>query len=119
MTCIEKLKEIRPHLTDSDVREYIRLTCPHSFDIMATPDWCDSTRCDACWNREVSEDIPREFEYQFNEYYKAHITVLERHDHRYQGYVIYKVYREIEDGSFGVKWFSEVEMRNMLKMRIE
>ena len=57
MTCVEKLKELRPHLTDRGIEDYIMDCCPASFGIMENSKDCGSyvlyDECVACWNREI------------------------------------------------------------------
>ncbi len=57
MTCIEKLRELNPWVTDSNVPECIKSYCPSEFGIMANTKGCyaEYEECVACWSREVPD----------------------------------------------------------------
>lgn len=58
MTCIEKLKELKPWLKDLDPRKYIEKCCPHEFGIVDRLKGCQGrySECVDCWNRKAKED---------------------------------------------------------------
>jgi hypothetical protein len=59
MTCLEKLKQMRPELDDDGIKGYVEEHCPDNFGIMGTPDHCDPyVTCDKCWNREIPGSEP-------------------------------------------------------------
>lgn len=60
MTCLEKLKQLRPELDDEGIKRLVEDQCPDEFGIMSTPDYCDPyMNCDKCWDRKIPETEPK------------------------------------------------------------
>ena len=124
MTCIDKLKELRPWLKDLDAREYVERYCPSEFGIMKNRKDCHAKyeECVACWGREVDEkgkvDIPLEFEYSPGGSIKLHCKTLEKFTHFYTHKHVYKVRICDPNGGIGDFYYSDNQIREMLACRV-
>ena len=69
VTCLEKLRELKPDWDEDRLKECIKGCCPSTAYIMHDPMWCVTQHnCEACWNREVSED-------EYNNYYETTVIL--------------------------------------------
>ncbi len=138
MTCIDKLKELRPHVNDRSVHDYIRSYCPSEFGIMTNRKDCNAQfdECVACWGREIpgtnpEPDIPWEFEYvskctiddgegnldEHEERIWVHI-LMSWDKQRYTGKPCYKIRLEQESGYMWEGWCTEEDIMEMLEYRV-
>ena len=116
MTCIEKLRESRPYISESDIGEYIRSSCPHAFDIMGDPLWCNIPHeFELIWRNTIVYDAVD----RIVEETKMHMTVLERVKQHYTGKLVYKIRRQSEEGWIDEDFYTEKEVREMLAARVD
>ena len=70
MTCIEKLKELRPDWTEEDIECYTSAMCPAGMYIAPDAAFCTKTfNCKKCWERDIpalEEDNLYEFRGKLN-----------------------------------------------------